>query len=104
MVTTVAELRRIEEMYDKLKSLTLPTAPEWIQGYTKRDGHLSGALREAEERFFGTTDESVKELLSLLEEAAETLDDAHQEWMETQIKNHCAFACDGKHMCQWCKR
>jgi hypothetical protein len=71
----------------------LKTAPKWVWGETQRDCHLSGELREASGEVWGgkvgvafevLTEKELK-LVCLLEEAAEALDDAHEEWMENQL-------------------
>jgi len=80
----------MEKMRQRLERLDLPSEPAWVYGTTKRDNHLSGALRDAADAVWGPrtgiahlvlTDEELK-LVELLSEAAETLDDAHEEWME----------------------
>ena len=88
----MAELRKIEDMSYKLDY----AEPAWIRGYAEpeRENHLSGALREAIDELIWKNrsaqeglnkDEAA--LAELLEEAAETLDDAHQEWLERELLN-----------------
>lgn len=77
-------------MRQRLEKLDLPSEPAWVYGTSERDNHLSGALRDAADAVWGprtgtahlvlTADELT--LVELLSEAAETLDDAHEEWME----------------------
>lgn len=76
----MANLERIERMRERLESLGEPTEPPWIRGYTTRDMHLSGALREASMNWTLPI-----EIEGLLDEAAETLDDAHEEWLENKL-------------------
>lgn len=67
-----------------LKEHGLNTEPEWIEGI--KEGHISGELRE---RAFSlipqNSDNTIIELADLLIEAAERLDDAHEEWMEREL-------------------
>ena len=87
----MAELKKIEEMAHAIDY----REPAWIRGYEKRENHLSGALREAIGDVWGDRTGKASDVLtpaeltltSLLEEAAETLDDAHQEWLETDIRS-----------------
>ena len=85
----MARLKTIEELQDRLG---YEHEPNWIRGYTEREQHLSGALREAIDTLIWknrsaqeglTKDEQA--LTDLFEEAAETLDDAHQEWLSLQL-------------------
>lgn len=79
----MASLRRIEELMAELQKYHIPTEPSWIRGYMKSSiskKHLSGRLREASE------DKNLPmEIECLLDEAAETLDDAHEEWLENKL-------------------
>ena len=80
----MASLKRIEELDERLDG----KEPAWIRGYTKRDNHLSGALREMQERMQDpdiSLDDIECDIQSLLEEAAETLDDAHENWLNLQV-------------------
>lgn len=65
-------------MRQTLSSQGKPTEPEWILA-TEGDGHISGQLREAAFEF-----EIPSKLEALIDEAAEALDDAHEEWLEQQ--------------------
>jgi hypothetical protein len=81
----VASLQRIQEITDHLmidcRKTYEETLPKWIRGYdNQREMHLSGELREATFR-----EDVPDDILALLDEAAETLDDAHEEWLERQI-------------------
>jgi len=86
---TMASLKRIEALASRLNY----KEPAWIRGYEKRDNHLSGALREAQAIIWGDRTGVAHEVLTadeltitgLLEEAAETLDDAHEEWLNTTL-------------------
>lgn len=80
----MASLRKIEKMVQQAEKLNLPTTPDWIWGYRKRNQHLSGTLREAEENW-----NLPDELSELLDEAAESLDDAHEEWLSNLLTIHC---------------
>ena len=90
----MAELKKIETMIDQLATYVCMarTEPDWIRGYEKRDNHLSGALRSLgnmidDKLMFTDEDGNDTNLSAILEEAAETLDDAHQEWLEQQLAN-----------------
>ena len=69
----MANIGRIDELVGQVGR-----EPDFVRGYKPRDCHLSGALREAAENYSGLPNE----VISLLDEAAETLDDAHQDWLE----------------------
>lgn len=79
----MASLRRIEEMRAELENFEIPTEPSWIRGYasSKNKMHLSGILREASMNWH----QLPPEIEHLLDEAAETLDDAHEEWLENKL-------------------
>lgn len=85
----MASMKRIEALASRLNY----AEPKWIRGYEERDNHLSGALREAESLVWGDRTGVAREVLSktevqllgILEEAAETLDDAHEEWLNTTL-------------------
>lgn len=79
----MASLRRIEEMRAELENHDIPTEPSWIRGYatSQHKMHLSGILREAEMEWSHLP----PEIRHLLDEAAETLDDAHEEWLENKL-------------------
>jgi hypothetical protein len=77
---TMANLERIEMMRKRLQSLGEPTEPPWIRGWKTRDMHLSGSLREASMNWSLPI-----EIEDLLDEAAETLDDAHEMWLAQLI-------------------
>lgn len=106
----MASLKRIDEMVEYLESMGLPTTPEWMKGvkinvcrtrpsdsavkgttlypteeiddrfdYTCQ---VSGQLRECDSWFF----DSDPALCVFLSEAAERLDDAHEEWLEQRMR------------------
>ena len=81
----MASLERIEELDSRLNG----KEPAWIRGYSKRDSHLSGALREMADEVMSNPDLSLDDIemniRELLTEAAETLDDAHEMWLNTQL-------------------
>ena len=83
----MASLQRIEELDSRLNG----KEPAWIRGYPdkKREQHLSGALREMADEVMSNPDLSLDDIEMdiryLLSEAAETLDDAHEEWLNTQL-------------------
>lgn len=87
----MASMKRIEALASRLNY----AEPAWIRGYPdeKRDNHLSGALREAEALVWGdrtgvaheVLTKTEVQLLGILEEAAETLDDAHEEWLNLTL-------------------
>ena len=80
----MASLERIERLTERLDD----REPSWVRGYRKRDNHLSGALRDIEERMSDpdiSLDDIELEIRQLLEEAAETLDDAHENWLDIQL-------------------
>ncbi len=87
----MASLKRIEALASRLNY----KEPAWIRGYPdeKRDNHLSGALREASDAVWGDRTGVAKDVLTaeeltlmgLLSEAAEILDDAHEEWLNTTL-------------------
>ncbi len=85
----MASMKRIEALATRLNH----KEPAWIRGYEKRDNHLSGALREAEALLWGDRTGVAHEVLTedeltlsgLLEEAAESLDDAHEEWLNLTL-------------------
>lgn len=84
----MAELKKIEEMAHAIDY----REPAWIRGYEKRDNHLSGALRSLghvlpADLMHTDDDGNDVSIGALLEEAAETLDDAHQAWLEQDILN-----------------
>lgn len=72
--------------------LTVPTWAKHSQElpYLGSNQHLSGQLREISDQLWnsGFWDKvpSVNELSVLLAEAAERLDDAHEEWLERRVK------------------
>ena len=77
------------EMIEKLDQRLNGKEPAWIRGYSKRDNHLSGALREMADEVMSNPDISLDDIemniRELLEEAAETLDDAHENWLNLQL-------------------
>jgi hypothetical protein len=79
----MANLRRIEEMRTKLENYKISTEPSWIRGYASSENkmHLSGILREASMNWH----QLPPEIERLLDEAAEALDDAHEEWLENKL-------------------
>lgn len=77
----MASLKKIEELTEWLEKWNWNPNPEWIKG-TEETGttHISGQLREKSDELWATDqDTSI-----LLGEAAEKLDDAHEEWLENQ--------------------
>jgi hypothetical protein len=80
-------IERIDALQDRLNG----KEPEWVRGFksSKRDNHLSGALREMADEVMSNPDISLDDIemniRELLEEAAETLDEAHEEWLNTQL-------------------
>ena len=90
----MASLKRIEELRIHLETENLTTDPQWILGMQtdppSEVGHISGQLRETSDAIWDNDGLTVDELNSisvLLSEAAERLDDAHQEWMEAKYEN-----------------
>lgn len=76
----MASMTKIERMREYLEDRGHETEPKWIRGYEDRKMHLSGDLREAVMNW----SDLPPEVEALLYEAAETLDDAHEEWLEAQ--------------------
>jgi hypothetical protein len=93
--TKMAELQKIDEMCQEVGY----AVPAWMENKTymdedetggdvvKRDpdGHASGYLREIAYEFYGGDDDHTVRMYSALFEAAERLDDAHQEWLERKV-------------------
>lgn len=82
----MAELQRIEELDARLNG----KEPAWIRGYSKRENHLSGELREMADSMMGYDPAQMPgsnelKLRELLTEAAETLDDAHENWLNLTL-------------------
>lgn len=87
----MASLKRIEALATRLNH----EEPKWIRGYSDehRISHLSGALREASLDVWGHRTGVAHEVLtpeelaltSLLDDAAEALDDAHEEWLNMTL-------------------
>ena len=79
------------ERFDALEARLNSTGPKWVRGTAERDNHLSGALREMADEVCGIKNPSIFEaalevaVRELLDEAAEALDDAHEEWLNTQL-------------------
>ncbi len=90
----MADFERIEELCEELGY----AAPDWVfpnYKQTQEGGHLSGQLREAAIDVWGHRTGVASEVLTkdeirlvgLLDDAAEHLDDAHQEWLERKLKD-----------------
>jgi hypothetical protein len=77
----MASLENIENLVTELERRGISTDPHWVQGYEKRDNHLSGALREAAMNW----SDLPAEVEMLLDEAAEVLDDAHEDWLSNRV-------------------
>lgn len=90
----MASLEKIEEMCQKVGY----EIPDWLANKTYMDkdegevfqerdpgGHFSGILRGVAENFFGGDDQ--QEMFSVIFEAAERLDDAHEMWLERKVKD-----------------
>ena len=77
----MASLLNIEQMRVELENNDLPSEPKWIRGLQPRSMHLSGELREAAMNWSNLP----PEIEELLDEAAETLDDAHEEWLMERL-------------------
>ena len=86
----MANLKTIEELAKRIGY----REPTWVKGpYTDSDQHLSGRLRSVAEEML--TDKVVADtsgteyrLKQLLIDAAETLDDAHEDWLQLQANGH----------------
>lgn len=88
----MASLKNIDTMTQTLMSKGFKyeeTCPPWVKGYSKRENHLSGALREAAMNWSHLP----REVEALLDEAAETLDDAHEEWLEDKLEQWERLQC-----------
>lgn len=83
----MASLKRIEDLARRINY----AQPSWIEGEWKDSGiHLSGRLRMIAnmiEPDVKVEDENGAKyrLAALLDEVAEVLDDAHEEWLNTQL-------------------
>jgi hypothetical protein len=89
----MANLKRIERLEERLEGMVEKgTQPKWIYGQEPEPGvlddgtlafrsHLSGQIREYAENTAGLDGETT----NLLFNAAETLDDAHEEWLGMRI-------------------
>jgi len=93
----MAELQRIED----LQELVGYDAPDWVKAdRNETQGHVhtsnldeamavhmdtSGELRELAENTYGGDDD--RDMYGVLMDAAERLDDAHQEWLERKLKD-----------------
>lgn len=77
----MANLMNIERMRVELENNDLPTEPKWVRGLQMGNMHLSGVLREASMNWSNLP----PEIEALLDEAAETLDDAHEEWLMDRL-------------------
>jgi hypothetical protein len=84
----MASLRRIEQMTQSLLRQGVPydeTVPFWL---AIDGGQFSGLLRSIANGMHGTNvvardeDGMTHDLAGILDEAAERLDDAHEEWLE----------------------
>ena len=83
----MANFERIQQMQDQLGD---GREPEWVTRTKLEDGrHLSGYLRELADQIdsneIGSLDDLADQIAELFEEIAETLDDAHEEWLEMQV-------------------
>ena len=75
----------------EMLTLALNPNPPWILGIDEEAGqHISGELREASDQLFNTPG-GLGYFSELLGEAAEKLDDAHEEWMEEQLRPHGVY-------------
>ncbi len=90
----MANLDKIEEMCQQVGY----EIPSWLENKTYMDddegkvfqgrepgGHFSGTLRELADNFFGGNDD--QDMYSVIFEAAERLDDAHEMWLERKLKD-----------------
>ena len=93
-------IERIESLEARLNG----KEPKWLRGTEKRENHLSGALREMTDLMCNpdlSLDEIEMNIRELMDEAAEALDDAHEEWLNTQLAARDltgdieALKCDG---------
>jgi len=85
----MASINQIERLSIRLGVREHNTDASWVKGYQKRDCHLSGSLREMADEIMSNPDISLDDIemniRELLTEAAECLDDAHQEWLSLQL-------------------
>lgn len=86
----MASLKRIESMTNYLTYRGLVSAPPWILGVLNEEMHISGELRKLSDALWARNDE-LTEVSILLTEAAEKLDDAHEEWLEEQDPTGTSF-------------
>lgn len=59
--------------------------PSWILRTDGEDGHISGQLRDRSDDLWHNTDNTIRELCILMEETADQIDDAHEQWMNYQL-------------------
>lgn len=99
----MASLSRIERMKTELEKNEIPAIPNWISGRKLYEisgpdnsalgCHFSGLLRQVGNMLDDTPIEVIDEnqnkydLSILLHEAAERMDDAHEDWLETKMMN-----------------
>jgi hypothetical protein len=89
----MASLKNIEILTQELQKHDIPTEPPWIlaiDSAVSDAGHISGQLREASDIVWDndrlTAEELNHQLSILLGEAAEQLDDAHEEWLFDKLR------------------
>ena len=85
----MAELAKIEKMRIQMEALGMNPNPLWILGTQTGplyNGHISGEMREMSDKIRQFA--YCKPQAILLAEAAERLDDAHQDWMEWKLHRH----------------
>jgi hypothetical protein len=80
----------MEKLRLELEKLGLNPEPKWILGIdTSWHTHISGQMRESSDDIWDIETwgavASPRDIAILLGEAAEQIDDAHQEWMENQL-------------------
>lgn len=81
----MASLKKIEQLAQNLLAQGIDPNPDWIKGLepNPHDMHISGQMREMSDHILQFA--YCKPYSILLGEAAERLDDAHEEWMTQQI-------------------
>lgn len=84
----MASLKRMEKMRQILEQWGMETEPKWILRTDGEPGHISGQLRELSDEIWDSShDDQMASIL--ISEAAEQIDDAHEDWLEAQ--NPAAF-------------
>lgn len=93
----MASLQKIQEMTDFLEKWGWASVPTWMMGIQPIQGrtttHISGQLREADQLIWGhrtgvaheVLNEDELALCTLINEAAERLDDAHEAWLKNEV-------------------